>query len=79
MVLMSCAPDRPKVVSKAGRKQGGPRPVDPVAQSVASGPAREPGVVSQAKHRLAADMLREIRLSAEALSANADRLLSRFS
>ena len=33
---------------------------------------------TQAKHRRAAEMLRELRSGAEALSANADRLLSRF-
>ena len=32
----------------------------------------------QAKHRRAAEMLRELRSRAEALSANADRLLSRL-
>lgn len=33
----------------------------------------------QAKHQLAADMVRDLRMRAEALSANADRLLDRLS
>ncbi len=41
--------------------------------------AEPPLGISQAKHQRLAEMLRDLRIGAEALSANADGLLSRLS
>ena len=45
----------------------------------AASDAGSPTGASQAKHKRLAEMLRDLRIGAEALSANADGLLSRLS
>jgi len=51
----------------------------PVASSATPSSPELPACISQAKHERLIEMLRDLRAGAEALSANADSLLSRLS
>lgn len=55
------------------------KPAIPAIEPAAPPPARLLACVTQAKHRRLTEMLRDLRFGAEALSANADSLLSRLS
>ena len=51
----------------------------PAAEAQIPSPAKPLAYLSQAKHRRLSEMLHDLRAGAEALSANADNLLSRLS
>ncbi len=68
-----------KKVAAVRATQALQKPGAPAIEPAAPPPARVLACVMQAKHQRLTEMLRDLRFGAEALSANADSLLSRLS